>query len=68
MNRLETWCATLMLAILPAAALAQPTYTLVDLGIGSPYDGGIALNSINSNGDISGYGVNNETGEIHAFI
>ncbi len=67
MRRLVLLCSTIAVAAIPAAASAQ-SYTLVDLAVGSPYDGGMTVNSINALGHMSGYGVIASTGEIHAYL
>lgn len=68
MRRGELLGALIVLALAPGVARAQPNYQLVDLAVGSPYDGGVTLNAINDAGHIAGFGVNASTGEIHAFL
>jgi probable HAF family extracellular repeat protein len=58
----------IVLVAVPATVCAQSTYNLIDVSVGSPYDGGTTVNSINGSGHMAGYGVIASTGEIHAFI
>jgi probable HAF family extracellular repeat protein len=67
MKRADLFFLLIAGALIPAMVHAQPSYTLVDLNAGSPYDQTTA-NSINSAGHVTGYGVVASTGEIHAFI
>ncbi len=60
------WIA-IIAALLPAAATAQQTYTLVNLTAGSPYTQ-TSANGINNAGHITGFGVLPGSGQTDAFL
>ena len=67
MTRFVSPWVAIIIALIPAAAVAQQNYTLVNLTAGSPYVQ-TSANGINNAGHITGFGVLPVSGQIDAFL